>query len=152
MEWLYHLEIIKLLRHLGFACLPVSCLDLCQRPSSILRLVFAFIDGQGPREKPIPCPQPANTPKDSIPEQINFRAPLLLGWSAEDQPRVLVQETLDGLALQAQEPPRSWAVGRAGGCLSVHSLEDEGRPTLAHPLPAPSQLAGPLSEPLSELQ
>lgn len=78
----------KITQTLGVACLPVLCVDLCQDPSSIPRLVFAFVDGQGLQEKPVLRPQPANTPKDSLPEQINFRAPLLPGWSAGDQPEL----------------------------------------------------------------
>ena len=48
MEWLCYLEIIKLLRHLGSACLIGLRMNLCQHTSSVLRLVFAFVDGPGP--------------------------------------------------------------------------------------------------------
>lgn len=88
MEWLYYLEIIKFLMHLGFPCLIVLHVNLCQRASSILRLVFAFTDGQGPWEKPVLHPQPASNLKVSILEWIPFRTTTPPEMGSEDQPRV----------------------------------------------------------------
>lgn len=143
MKSLHYLEIIKLLRHLWLACVIV-----CQQhPSSILRLVVAFKDGQGPGEKPILCPQPASTMKDSILEQIHSSGVECWFLAPSSGFRRLLTN-----ALWAQELPRQLGSGEGRELHCIHSLEDQGRPTLAHTLPAPFQLAGPLNKLLSELR
>lgn len=107
MKWLHYLEIIKLLTW-GLPTL------LCGAwISVILRLVFAFKEGQNPGEKPILHPQP------SIPWRIPFWSRFTpLGWNSEFWPRALVS----GDTWQIHSRPRShlgsWAVGRKGSCIA----------------------------------
>lgn len=123
MKWLHYLEIIKLLRHLGLAYLIVWCMNLSA--PFILRLVFAFKDGQGPGEKPILCPQPASSLKDSILEQIHSSG--MECWVSA--PSSGFRRHLTN-TLQAQESPRQLGSGEGR---ELHVCPQPWEPGKAHP-------------------